>query len=95
MITWPVAAKQFYNEKLVIEVIKIGVPVGVKKWTRFIGDDSVKWDALEKAVKMVMVEEMRNRAQVFKQMARRAVEEGGSSDSNLDALVRELCSLSH
>ncbi|KHN12235.1 UDP-glucose flavonoid 3-O-glucosyltransferase 7 [Glycine soja] len=95
MITWPVGGEQFYNEKLVTEVLKIGVPVGVKKWTRFIGDDSVKWDALEKAVKMVMVEEMRNRAQVFKQMARRAVEEGGSSDSNLDALVRELCSLSH
>ncbi|TKY59060.1 UDP-glucose flavonoid 3-O-glucosyltransferase 7 [Spatholobus suberectus] len=100
MVTCPVGAEQFYNEKLVTEVLKIGVPVGVKKWGRwpFIGDSNVKWDAVEKAVKMVMtegVEEMRNRAKVLAQMARRAVEEGGSSDSNLDALVVELSSLSH
>ncbi|KAL0559710.1 hypothetical protein IC582_000077 [Cucumis melo] len=29
MVTWPVAAEQFYNEKLVTEVLKIGVGVGV------------------------------------------------------------------
>ncbi|XP_020236636.1 scopoletin glucosyltransferase [Cajanus cajan] len=99
MITFPVSAEQFYNEKLLTEVLKIGVPVGVKKWTLFVGDDSVKWDAIEKAVKRVMVEEeaegMRNRAKALAQMARLAVEEGGSSDLNLDALIVELCSLSH
>ncbi|TKY59058.1 Scopoletin glucosyltransferase [Spatholobus suberectus] len=100
MVTWPVGAEQFYNEKLVTDVLKIGVPVGVKKWGhQFTGDGSVKWDAVEKAVKMVMaegeVEEMRNRAKVLAQMARRAVEEGGSSNSNLEALIVELGSLSH
>ncbi|RDY05043.1 Scopoletin glucosyltransferase, partial [Mucuna pruriens] len=99
MITWPLGAEQFYNEKLVTEVLKIGVPVGAKTWGFFTGDGSVKWDAVEKAVKMVLAEEeaeaMRNRAKLLKQMARLAVEEGGSSDSNLDALVEELGSLSH
>ncbi|XP_024628706.1 UDP-glucose flavonoid 3-O-glucosyltransferase 7, partial [Medicago truncatula] len=31
MITWPIAFEEFYNEKLVTEVLKIGVPVGDKK----------------------------------------------------------------
>lgn len=83
MITWPVAAKQFYNEKLVIEVIKIGVPVGVKKWTYFEVEGCIKWDVVQKAVKMVLAKEeakgMRNTARVLAKMARQAVEEGGSS----------------
>ena len=32
MVTWPAATEQFYNEKLVTEILKIGVPVGAKKW---------------------------------------------------------------
>ncbi|KAL2926577.1 Scopoletin glucosyltransferase [Bienertia sinuspersici] len=33
MVTWPIFAEQFYNEKLVTEILKIGVPVGAKKWS--------------------------------------------------------------
>ncbi|KAJ1413619.1 UDP-glucuronosyl/UDP-glucosyltransferase [Sesbania bispinosa] len=36
MITWPMFAKQFYNDRLLVDVLKIGVPVGVKEnkfWT--------------------------------------------------------------
>ncbi|KAL2344774.1 hypothetical protein Fmac_006059 [Flemingia macrophylla] len=99
MVTFPVGAEQFYNEKLLTEVLKIGVPVGVKKWSRFVGDGSVKWDAIEKAVKRVMAEKeaegLRSRATVLAQMARRAVEEGGTSNKSLDSLVEELGSLSH
>nr|QDM38901.1 UDP-glycosyltransferase UGT73B28 [Glycyrrhiza uralensis] len=100
MVTWPVFAEQFYNEKLATEVLKIGVPVGVKKYVRPMGvGDSIKWDAVEKAVKRIMegeeAEEMRNRAKVFSQLARRAVEVGGSSYSDLDALIEELGSLTH
>ncbi|KAI3856282.1 hypothetical protein MKX03_014872 [Papaver bracteatum] len=32
IITWPLFAEQFYNEKLVIEVLKIGVRVGIYEW---------------------------------------------------------------
>ncbi|KAF2321088.1 hypothetical protein GH714_033779 [Hevea brasiliensis] len=38
MVTWPVSAEQFYNEKLVIEVLKIGIGVGVKEWVKWHGD---------------------------------------------------------
>ncbi|KAH0977511.1 hypothetical protein GBA52_027230 [Prunus armeniaca] len=58
---------------------------------------SVKRDAIEKAVAQVMVgdeaEGMRSRARALVEMARRAVEEGGSSFSDLTALVEELRSL--
>ncbi|XP_061367883.1 UDP-glucose flavonoid 3-O-glucosyltransferase 7-like isoform X2 [Gastrolobium bilobum] len=97
MVTWPVGA-EFYNEKLVTEVLKIGVPVGAKKWVRLVGD-TIKWEAVEKSVKRIMegeeAEELRNKAKLLSQLARRAVEEGGSSNSDLNALIEELGSLRH
>ncbi|KAK2665037.1 hypothetical protein Ddye_003611 [Dipteronia dyeriana] len=93
MVTWPVAAEQFYNEKLVTQVLKIGVSVGVQQWVILVGD-FVKRDAIEKAVKEVTVgdkaEEMRSRAKALGEMARRAVEKEGSSHSDLDVLIDEL-----
>ncbi|CAB4320867.1 unnamed protein product [Prunus armeniaca] len=91
MITWPVSAEQFYNEKLVTEILRIGVAVGSEKWAPLVDvkkEASVKRDAIEKAVAQVMVgdkaEEMRSRARALGEMARRAVEEGGSSFSDLN-----------
>ncbi|KAJ4716280.1 Glycosyltransferase [Melia azedarach] len=93
MVTWPVAAEQFYNEKLVTEVLKIGVAVGIQKWSRIAGD-LVNKETIEKVVKDIMVgekaEEMRSRAKAFGEMAKRAVDKGGSSYSDLDALIEEL-----
>ncbi|KAK7400760.1 hypothetical protein VNO78_12066 [Psophocarpus tetragonolobus] len=98
MVTWPLFADQFYNEKLVTEVLKIGVPVGVKTWVGFEGAN-VASDAVEKAVKRIMngkeAIEMRNKAKVLSQQARLAMEEGGSSYTDLNALIEELSSLSH
>ncbi|MED6132868.1 hypothetical protein PIB30_022780 [Stylosanthes scabra] len=96
MVTWPVAAEQFYNEKLVSEVLGIGVPVGAKKWLRLTGD-SVKWEAVEKAVRKIMegeeAEEMRKKAKVLSNLVKGAVEEGGSSYTDLNALIQDLSSL--
>ncbi|XP_071722208.1 scopoletin glucosyltransferase-like [Rutidosis leptorrhynchoides] len=93
MVTWPVAAEQFYNEKLVTQVLKIGVDIGVKQGVIPFGD-SVKSERVEEAVKRVLVgeeaEEMRRRAKALAEMARGAVEEGGSSWSDLGALIQEL-----
>ncbi|KAG6710188.1 hypothetical protein I3843_06G162700 [Carya illinoinensis] len=98
MVTWPVSAEQFYNEKLVTQVLKIGVAVGVQQWIRVVGD-SIKKEAIEKAVRQIMVgeeaEEMRRRAKALAEMARIAVEEGGSSYSDLNASIEELKSLRH
>ncbi|XP_011000877.1 PREDICTED: scopoletin glucosyltransferase-like [Populus euphratica] len=93
MITWPVCAEQFYNEKLVTDVLKTGVGVGVKEWARVRGDH-VKSEALEKAITQIMVgeeaEEKRSRAIKLGEMAMKAVEEGGSSCSDFNALIEEL-----
>ncbi|GLT60419.1 hypothetical protein SLA2020_331860 [Shorea laevis] len=93
MVTWPIFAEQFYNEKLVTDILKIGVAVGTKQWIMVVGD-FVESDAIEKAVKEIAVgekaEEMRSRAKVFGEMAKRAVEKDGSSYSDLNALIQEL-----
>ncbi|KAF7840817.1 scopoletin glucosyltransferase-like [Senna tora] len=98
MITWPEYAEQFYNEKLLTQVLRIGVPVGVKKWTRFQRDD-IKWDAIEKLVKRIMegeeAEGMRNRAKVLAHKARVAVQKDGSSYSDFNALIQELAMCCH
>ncbi|KAF7840811.1 scopoletin glucosyltransferase-like [Senna tora] len=93
MVTWPVAAEQFFNEKLVTEVHRIGVPVGAKKWALKVGD-SVKWEAIEKAVKKAMegeeAKEMRMRVKALAQKAKEAMDKGGSSYSDLNSLIDEL-----
>lgn len=33
MLTWPTSAEQFFNEKLITDVLRIGVQVGSKEWT--------------------------------------------------------------
>uniref|UniRef100_A0A803NM81 Glycosyltransferase n=1 Tax=Cannabis sativa TaxID=3483 RepID=A0A803NM81_CANSA len=93
MVAWPVSAEQFYNEKLVTQILGIGIGVGVNKWSRC-GGDFVKREKLENALRKVMkgeeAEEMRSKAKGFAQMAKRAIEEGGSSYMDLEAFFDEL-----
>ncbi|XP_050366973.1 scopoletin glucosyltransferase-like [Argentina anserina] len=93
MVTWPVSAEQFYNEKLVTKVLKIGVSVGTQKWIRIFGD-SVKKETIVKAVSEIMVGEeaemRRSKARELGKQARRSVEEGGSSYQDLNKLIQEL-----
>ncbi|CAI0557432.1 unnamed protein product [Linum tenue] len=79
MVTWPVMADQFYNEKLVTEVVRIGVSVGGREWS-VDGGGTVGHAAVESAL----------RAKALGEMARKAVEEGGSSYFDLSALIEEL-----
>lgn len=93
MVTWPVSAEQFFNEKLVTDVLKIGVAVGVQQWVTVYGD-KITSGAVEKAVTRIMTgeeaKEMRSRVEALAGMAKRAIEEDGSSYSNLNALIEEL-----
>lgn len=55
----------------------------------------VKREEIGKVVRGVMeeeVEEMRNKTREFKEMAKKAIEGGGSSYSDLNSLIRELSS---
>nr|XP_023874125.1 scopoletin glucosyltransferase-like isoform X2 [Quercus suber] len=88
MVTWPMASEQFYNEKLITQVLKIGISVGAQQWTWVV--DGIKREAIEKAMRQILVGEEAARAKALGEMARKAVEEGGSSYSDLNALIEEL-----
>ncbi|CAN0878917.1 Scopoletin glucosyltransferase [Linum grandiflorum] len=94
MVTWPVEAEQFYTEKLVTDVLGVGVGVGAMKWARGTGDEGVTVEGIETAVRKVMDsdegEAMRRKAKELATMAKRAVEDGGSSNSSLLRLIDEL-----
>ncbi|GAU17169.1 hypothetical protein TSUD_177990 [Trifolium subterraneum] len=101
MITWPMFAEQFYNEKLLIDILKIGVSVGskVNKFWLNIGEEVVvQRDDIMKAVEILMGngqdgKAMRIRARNLGDAANRTIEEGGHSYNNLIQLIDELKSL--
>ncbi|KAG9440504.1 hypothetical protein H6P81_020669 [Aristolochia fimbriata] len=100
MITWPAFAEQFYNEKLVTDVARIGAGVGSKRWLMW-GEEKrpvVKREAIEAAMKRVMeggekAEAMREKARELGERARKAVEVDGSSYVDLSRLIEELKSM--
>jgi UDP:flavonoid glycosyltransferase YjiC (YdhE family) len=101
MITWPIFAEQFENEKLVVDVLKIGVAVGTKEnkiWNSFSVEAMVRREEIAKAAEILMgsgqkSKEMRMRAKKFGDAAKRTIEEGGHSYNNLVQLIDELKSL--
>jgi hypothetical protein len=103
MIAWPMFAEQFYNEKLLVDVLKIGVSVGskVNKFWPSVGDDDndvVRREEIAKAVKVLMGRgdesgEFRRRARKLCDEAKKSIEEGGSSYNNLIHFIDEIKSL--
>ncbi|CAI8583845.1 unnamed protein product [Vicia faba] len=101
MITWPMFADQFFNEKLLVDVLKIGVSVGSKLnkfWLGIVEEIVVKREEIAKAVEILMGndqegKEMRTRAKKLGDAAKRTIEEGGDSYNNLVQLIDELKSL--
>jgi hypothetical protein len=98
MATWPHFAEQFINEKLVVDVLRVGVPVGVKGPARW-GVDAEEAavvatrEDVARAVAAVMDggEEgatRRARAAELGGKAWDAVARGGSSDRNVARLVQ-------
>lgn len=92
MVTWPLSAEQFFNEKLLVDILKIGVPVGVETWSQ--RTDSrvpINRENIQRAVTKLMVgEEMRSRASALGKLAKMAVEKGGSSNNSLVSFLDEL-----
>ncbi|KAK3128686.1 hypothetical protein QOZ80_6BG0465180 [Eleusine coracana subsp. coracana] len=96
VVTWPHFWDQFMNDKMVVEVLGIGVSVGVTEpliYQVVEKEIVVGRDVVEKAVRSVMDggeegEERRRRARALAAKARAAVQEGGSSHTNLVDLVK-------
>ena len=100
MITWPLFADQFLNEKLVTHVLKVGVSLGVEVAMKFGEEEKigvlVKKEDIKNGICMVMDEEeeesRKRRARVIElsKMAKRAVEKGGSSYLNMSLLIQQI-----
>lgn len=101
MITWPMFSEQFYNEKFILNVVRIGVRIGAEATVK-IGEEMnrmVKREMIKEAINEVMDEgiegmERRKRAEELREMAKNAIEEkeeeGGSSYLNISYLIQDV-----
>ncbi|XP_038900859.1 soyasapogenol B glucuronide galactosyltransferase-like [Benincasa hispida] len=97
MVTWPVSSEQFYTEKLLTEVLQVGVPVGAQWWWNMNEEmkEIVSREKVGKGVGFLMgatkeAVAIRKRAEQLGAAANRAVQSGGSSEQNLVSLMKEL-----
>ncbi|KAJ0735986.1 putative UDP-glucuronosyl/UDP-glucosyltransferase, UDP-glycosyltransferase family [Helianthus annuus] len=99
MVTWPHFAEQFLNERFITEVLKIGVRIGTEVPVAFnkLEESKVilKSDDVKEAVKALMKNDeegvaRRKRSREFAVMAKRAMEEGGSSHRNMTSMVQAI-----
>ncbi|XP_038720872.1 UDP-glycosyltransferase 73C4-like isoform X2 [Tripterygium wilfordii] len=99
MVTWPLFGDQFINEKLVVRVLKIGVSVGVEVPMQWGEEEKVgvlvKKEDVNNAINRLMDEDeegdgRRRRARELREMAKRSIEEGGSSHHNLTMLIEAI-----
>lgn len=97
LITWPLFAEQFLNEKLVTQVLKTGITVGNKVWGGWLEQQevSVKKEEVKDAVNQLMgdgqeAKDMRKRARELGEKAKRSVEKGGSSYNDLSSVIDDL-----
>ena len=96
MITWPYFGDQFVNEKLVVDVLGMGVVTGVKLPFSYLKEDSppaAKADDIEEAISRLMDkgeegEDRRKRAKELAEKAVRAIKGGGSSMENIAHLIK-------
>ncbi|XP_010546526.1 PREDICTED: UDP-glycosyltransferase 73C1-like [Tarenaya hassleriana] len=99
LLTWPLFAEQFCNEKLVVQILKTGVRSGMEvslKWSEEeqIGV-SVDKDRIKSAIDELMgdsveAKERRRRAKELGELANKAVGEGGSSHSDITLLIQDI-----
>ncbi|XP_040995622.1 UDP-glycosyltransferase 73E1-like [Juglans microcarpa x Juglans regia] len=99
MVTWPLFADQFFNEKLVVQVLKIGERVG-NEIAVPVGEDAksgvlVKRKKVRETIQKIMTEgkegeERRERVRKLAEMAREATEKGGSSFLNITSLIEDI-----
>ncbi|XP_062117405.1 UDP-glycosyltransferase 73C4-like [Humulus lupulus] len=99
MITWPMFAEQFYNQKLIVQILKVGESVGVKFVVQYGQEEKfgvlVFRKDIEEAIDKVMREgiegeDRRERAERLGDTAKKAIEEGGSSYLNMKLFIEDI-----
>ncbi|XP_052173751.1 UDP-glycosyltransferase 73C3-like [Diospyros lotus] len=97
LITWPMFAEQFYNERFIVDVLKIGVAIGVKVTMKWAQEKNlgvlVNKEDVKRAIDRLMdggeeAAEIRRRVREMGEMANKAMEEGGSSQWNMKTMIQ-------
>ena len=99
MLTWPVYSYEFYDEKLITRVLKIGVEVG-SRVSNFESRPVIGREEIQRAMAQLMdggdeADERRRRASELGEMAKRAVGKGGSSSLDFDRLIDDIKMYGH
>nr|XP_034579782.1 UDP-glycosyltransferase 73C1-like [Setaria viridis] len=94
VVTWPHFSDQFFNEQLAVDVLGVGVPIGVTAPVMIFDDETVPvaQEDVVRAVAALMgggkeADERRKKAKEYGEKARKAMEQGGSSYENLTRFV--------
>jgi hypothetical protein len=96
MVTWPRYADQFFNEKLVVEVLKVGVSIGAKDYGSSLeAHEVIAGELIARSITTLMGDSqegdaIRKKANELGVKARSAVEKGGSSYGDVGRLMDEL-----
>jgi len=97
MVTWPLFSEQFFNERLLVDVLKIAVPIGAKEWKNWgdFGKEIVGREKIAKAIGLLMgggeeSEEVRRRVKALSEEAKKAIQIGGSSYNSLKDVIQEM-----
>jgi UDP:flavonoid glycosyltransferase YjiC (YdhE family) len=97
LVTWPRYSDQFYNEKLILDVLRIGVGVGAGCYAsklHFRGE-VVSGEKIAESISRVMGDDeearmIRKKAKELCGKARSATQKGGSSSDDVEQLIKEL-----
>ncbi|KAD5803127.1 hypothetical protein E3N88_14487 [Mikania micrantha] len=102
MVTWPHFADQFMNERFIVDILKIGVKIGIEILV-FVGEQDklgvvVNKEDIKRSVEDVMDkgeegEARRKRSRELAKMAKSATEDGGSSHRNLTLMIQDMVEL--
>ncbi|KAK7284980.1 hypothetical protein RJT34_19735 [Clitoria ternatea] len=99
MVTWPLFADQFLNESQVVHVLKVGVKVGTEKPVKWGEEEKigvqVRKENVERAIERIMgdtseSEERRKTIEKLADIAKKTVEKGGSSYSNVTLFIEDI-----
>jgi scopoletin glucosyltransferase len=96
MITWPMHGDQFFNEKLIVDILGVGATIGAMGASAYLEKPQlIAAETIESVIENIFgegmeAEAMRKRAKELKEKAKTAVDEGGSSYLELENLIEEL-----
>ncbi|KAM3370267.1 hypothetical protein ACQJBY_017896 [Aegilops geniculata] len=96
MVTWPRYADQFNNEKLIVQVLKVGVSIGAMDYASSVETHQViGGEVIAESIERLMSNNeeggaIRKKAKELGVKARTAVENGGSSYNDVGQLMDEL-----